>query len=131
VALGAGAAAGAVELILVHPDGANLVRPTAARPLTKPLISGMFAFMNISFDLPNEIEAALRAAAPDPSLAAKESLLVELYRQQHITQHQLAEALGLNRYEVDGLLKRHNVPLDLGVDDFRAEAAALRKHGQP
>jgi DNA-binding transcriptional ArsR family regulator len=90
----------------------------------------MLETMNISFDLPSEIEAALRSAGADPARAAKESLLVELYRQRHITHHQLGEALGLSRYEVDGLLKRHDIPLEISLEEFRAEAATLRDPGR-
>jgi hypothetical protein len=71
--------------------------------------------MNISFDV----------------LAAKEAVLVELFRQRHITHHQLGEALGLTRSEVDGVLKRHNVPLDLSLEAFHAQAASLRNPEQP
>lgn len=87
--------------------------------------------MNITIDLPNEIEAVLRSAGTDPSLAAKEALLVELYRQRGITHHQLGEALGLSRHEVDGVLKRHNVPLDLSLEEFHGEVASLESLGRP
>jgi hypothetical protein len=82
--------------------------------------------MNITFEIPTEIEEVLQSTGTDPGRAAKESLLVELYRQRRITHHQLGEALDLNRYEVDGVLKRHNVLLDLSLEDFDAEAASLR-----
>ncbi len=36
--------------------------------------------------------------------SAEEAYLVDLYRQERITHHQLAEALGLTRYETDGIL---------------------------
>ena len=85
--------------------------------------------MNINFEIPKDIEEALRAVASDPSQAAKESLLVELFRQRRITHHQLGEALHLNRYEVDGVLKRHNVTLDLSLEEFQTEANSLRNVG--
>jgi Uncharacterised protein family (UPF0175) len=40
---------------------------------------------------------------------AREAYLVELYRQDRITHHQLTQALGLSRLEGDGVLKRHKV----------------------
>jgi hypothetical protein len=83
--------------------------------------------MNVTFEIPTEIEEVLLSAGTDPSHAAKESLLVELYRERRITQRQLGQALGLNRYEVDGVLKRHNILLDLSLEDFNAEVASLRE----
>lgn len=63
--------------------------------------------MTISFERPQAIEQELRTGADDLSREAKEAFLIELYRQEKIAQHQLAEALGLDRYETDGALKRH------------------------
>jgi predicted HTH domain antitoxin len=83
--------------------------------------------MIISFEIPEDIEEHLRSAGADPNQTAKESLLVELYRQKQVTHHQISQALGLNRYEVDGLLKRYDVPLDLSIEEFRSEAASLRE----
>jgi hypothetical protein len=44
-----------------------------------------------------------------------------------MTHHQLAEALGLNRYETDGVLKRHGVEIDLSPEEFRSQADSLRE----
>ncbi len=52
--------------------------------------------MTVVLELPSDIEKVLRASGTDPSRAAKESLLVELYRQRQITHHQLGQALDLN-----------------------------------
>jgi len=57
---------------------------------------------------------------------AKEAFLVELYRRDRIAHHQLAEALGLDRYETDGVLKRHKVSPGVSSEEIRAQAAALR-----
>jgi len=65
--------------------------------------------MNISFEIPGEIEQELGGNGADISSEAREAFLVELYRQDRITHHQLAEALGLSRLETDGVLKRHKV----------------------
>ena len=83
--------------------------------------------MTISFEIPQDIEQRLRSAGADLNQTAKESLLVELYRQKQITHYQISQALGLSRYEVDGLLKRHDVPLDLSIEEFRSQAASLRE----
>jgi predicted HTH domain antitoxin len=82
--------------------------------------------MNISFDIPQAIEQELRTGGLDISREAKDAYLVELYRQERITHHQLAEALGLSRYETDGVLKRHKVWLELTPEELAAQAALLR-----
>lgn len=82
--------------------------------------------MSISFDIPQDIEQEIRTDGVDLSHEAKEAYLVELYRQERITHHQLAEALGLSRYETDGVLKRHKVWLELTPEELAAQAAALR-----
>jgi predicted HTH domain antitoxin len=58
---------------------------------------------------------------------AKELLLVDLYRKEQITHHQLATALGLNRYETDGVLKRHGVEMELSSDELQSQAELLRE----
>jgi predicted HTH domain antitoxin len=84
--------------------------------------------MNISFELPTDIERELNASnGTDLGQEAKEAYLVELYRQDRISHHQLAKALGLNRDETDGVLKRHRVPSGPAtVAELRAEVASLR-----
>ena len=49
----------------------------------------------------------------DLDRAAKEALLVELYRQERITSHELASALEIDRFAADELLGRHGVTEDL------------------
>ena len=82
--------------------------------------------MTISFEIPPQIAHELRADGADLGREAKEAFLVELYRQDRIAHHQLAEALGLDRYETDGVLKRHKVSPGLSAEEIRAQAAALR-----
>jgi hypothetical protein len=83
--------------------------------------------ITITFDIPDEIAELLAAAGVDIALAAKEAFLVELYRQESITCHELAQALGLCRYETDGVLKKHGVDYGLTLEEFRAEAESLHR----
>jgi hypothetical protein len=80
--------------------------------------------MTISFDLPRDITE--QANGTDLTAKAKEALLVELYREEKITQHQLGEALGLDDYETDGLLKQYGVGLDLTLEEFEGQRAFLQ-----
>jgi predicted HTH domain antitoxin len=82
--------------------------------------------MTITFEIPGEIVQELGSKGADLSGQAREAFLVDLYRQERITHHQLSEALGLSRYETDGVLKRHNVWLELTADELAAQAVSLR-----
>ena len=82
--------------------------------------------MAITFELPTAIEEQLRGEWSDFDAVAKESALVELYRQGKVTHHQLATALELDRFAVDALLKQHQVTEDLiSVDALAAQFAVL------
>lgn len=89
--------------------------------------------MPILIDLPAGIESHLRATLGDLDVAAKEALLVELYRQRKLTARQLSEALGISRFGTEALLKRHEVCHDVTRDDVIVESEGLRelraKHG--
>jgi predicted HTH domain antitoxin len=82
--------------------------------------------MTIQFEIPPGIEAQLRSGELDPAERAKELLLVDLYRREQITHHQLAESLGLDRDATDGLLRRHGVELEISPEEFEAQLDALR-----
>lgn len=69
--------------------------------------------MPVSFELPAHIEETLRRELGDLDQAAKEAALIELYRQGRVSRPDLAAALGLSRYETDGVLKRYGVTEDL------------------
>jgi hypothetical protein len=83
--------------------------------------------MAITFELPREIEKSLREEVGDLGQAAKEALLVDLYRQEKLTHHELATALGLSAMETDGVLKKHEVFLEMTAEDVIAESEGLRK----
>jgi hypothetical protein len=83
--------------------------------------------MTISFELPQSIEQHVGANTADVNREAKEAYLVELYRRRKISQHQFAEALGLTRVEADGVLKRHEVWLELTPEELADQAASLRE----
>jgi hypothetical protein len=83
--------------------------------------------MAITFTLPADIEQRLREEFGDLNAAAKEATLVELYRQDRLTHHQLATALGLDRFETEAVLKRHNVTEDLITpDEYNEQMSQLR-----
>jgi hypothetical protein len=87
----------------------------------------MTASTHISFEISKEVMDAIGKLGADASQAAKESFLVDLYRQGTISLRVLGAALGLARLEVDAILERHDVSSDLTLEEFRSEAASLQK----
>jgi hypothetical protein len=82
--------------------------------------------MTISFELPRDIEEQVRMNGADLNREAFELFVVELFRQDRITHHQLTEALGLSRLETDGVLKRHKISSGPTLEEIRAEIGSLR-----
>jgi len=84
--------------------------------------------MSVTFVLPESLEKELREKLGDLDRAAKEAALVELYRQERLTRHQLGQALDLSRFETDAVLKRHKVTEDLvGLHEHEEQMANLRR----
>jgi hypothetical protein len=63
----------------------------------------------IRIDLPAELEARLGRDMGDLGQAAKEALLIQAYRDDKLTHHELAVALGLDRFALDALLKNRKI----------------------
>ena len=84
--------------------------------------------MPVTFELPAELEQSLREEFPDLDRAAKEALVVELYRDGKISHYKLAQALGLDRHETEEVLKRHHVVEDLPTPpDLDSDRGALER----
>ena len=84
--------------------------------------------MSVSFQLPSTIEEQLRRELVDLDQVAKEAALVELYRQQKLTHHELATAIGLDRFETEALLWRHRVTEDcVSQEQLDKQLTTLRK----
>lgn len=80
--------------------------------------------MRIWLDLPDDVVAQLAEEGRDLSRAALEALAIDAYRTNRISAHQLCELLDIpSRYELDGFLKQHGVPLEYSVEDFEREGA--------
>jgi len=85
--------------------------------------------MAVTVELPADVEQRLRAQTPNLDFEAKEAMLVELYRQDKLTHHELSRALELDRFQTDAVLMKHNVTEDLPTDE--EHAAALHRLGMP
>jgi hypothetical protein len=71
----------------------------------------------VTFELPTEIEQNLRREFENLDEAAKEATLVEMYRRDKLSHHELSVSLGLTRLEAEAVLKRHNVTEDFATPE--------------
>jgi predicted HTH domain antitoxin len=84
--------------------------------------------MAVSFQLPNDLEQNLRHDLTDLDGEAKEALLVALYRRGKLSHYALSQALGLDRFETEDMLRKHNVTEDLGsVEEHLAEVRSVQE----
>lgn len=84
--------------------------------------------MPLTIQLPAELEHNLRREYGNLDQVAKEALLVELYRQDKLAHWELSQAMGLDRFETEALLKQHNVTEDLqSTEEYDAALSRLRE----
>lgn len=80
--------------------------------------------MRIWLELPDDVIEQLGEKGQDLSMAALEALAIDAYRMNRITGNQLCRLLQIpSRYDLDGFLKHHGVPLEYTAEDFEREAA--------
>jgi predicted HTH domain antitoxin len=65
--------------------------------------------LNITIDLPAELEKKLVRDTTDLSADVKEAYAVELFRRGLLDHYELSRVLGIDRFETDACLKRHEV----------------------
>jgi hypothetical protein len=83
--------------------------------------------MTVTLELPDDIAQAL-ASHGDLSRQALESLAVEGYRQEALTQLQVGKLLGLSRIETEDFLARHLDVYTYDPKEFRREGEVLEKY---
>jgi len=84
-------------------------------------IRPIYGTVRIWLDLPDAV-AQLAEEGRDLSRTALEALAIDAYRTNRITAHQLCQLLEIpSRYELDGFLKQHGVPLEYSIEDFERE----------
>jgi uncharacterized protein UPF0175 len=80
--------------------------------------------MRIWLDLPDDFVEQLAEKGQDLSKASLEALAIDAYRMNRISGYQLGQLLEIpSRYELDGFLKHHGVPLEYTIEDFERESA--------
>jgi hypothetical protein len=65
--------------------------------------------MAVTIQLPADVEQRLRSATPNLDAVFTEASAIEPFRQGRISHFELSKMLGLDRFETDACLKRHNV----------------------
>ncbi len=65
--------------------------------------------LNVTLDLPAEVEEKLRRETANLDADVKEAYALELFRRGKLSHCELSLVLGLDRFETDAYLKRHNV----------------------
>jgi predicted HTH domain antitoxin len=83
--------------------------------------------LTVTIELPAELERALRGSESDLGSAAKEALAVSLFRQGRLSHAELGRALGLDRFETEALLKRHQVTGGTTLADLEVDRSSLEQ----
>ncbi len=65
--------------------------------------------LNVSLDFPADLEDRLRRDNPNLAAEIKEIYVLELFRRGELSHYELSRVLGLDRFETDAWLKRHQV----------------------
>jgi len=82
--------------------------------------------LQVTFDLPTEVEEKLRRESPDLDADVKETYALELFRRGKLTHCKLSSVLGLDRFATDAYLKQHNVVEgSLTMADLEADRQTL------
>lgn len=84
--------------------------------------------MAVMIELPADVEQRLREATPDLDAQAKEAVALDLFRRGKLSHFELSKVLGLDRFETDAYLKRHNVyEGSLTMEDLEADRQTLEQ----
>jgi hypothetical protein len=81
----------------------------------------------IEIQLPDSLIRALGVEASELPRRSLEGLVVESYRSGRMTHAEVAEALGLNRWETDAFLKRSEAYRPLEPQEFANDLERLRE----
>jgi hypothetical protein len=82
--------------------------------------------LQVTFNLPAEVEERLRCDTPDLDVDVKEAYALELFRRGRLSHYELSLVLGLDRFATDAYLKQHNVVEgSLTMADLEADRQTL------
>ena len=84
--------------------------------------------LRVTLDLPADVEERLRRENPNLDADVKEAYALELFRRGKVSHYELSRILGLDRFETDAYLKRHNVfEGSLTMADLEADRETLER----
>ena len=84
--------------------------------------------MAVTIQLPADLEQRLRAEFEDFDKEAAETLGLELFRRGKLSHYELSRILGLDRFQTNAYLKRHNVlEGSLTMQDLDEQSQALER----
>ena len=82
--------------------------------------------MHVNFELPDDFARRLQAKWHDTlGHYAREHLIMEAYRDEILTSREVAEILGLNRFDVEALCKKYQIST-YTLDDFNRDGETLK-----
>lgn len=82
--------------------------------------------LKVTLDLPADLEERLRRDIQNLDSDVKEAYALELFRRGALRHYELSRMLGLDRFETDAWLKRHNVSEGaLTMADLQADRQTL------
>ncbi len=82
--------------------------------------------LKVTLDLPPDLEEKLRRETANLDSEVKEAYVLELFRRGKLSHYELSRVLGLDRFETDAYLKRHNVfEGSLTMEDLEADRRTL------
>jgi hypothetical protein len=83
--------------------------------------------MDVQIHIPDELASAILVDQPDLARAALESLALEGYRSQRMSEAQVRRLLGFRtRMQVHAFLKQHNVYLNYSVQELEQDLESLK-----
>ncbi len=65
--------------------------------------------LNVSINLPVDVQAVVRREVSDLDGATRELLLLDLYRGGVLSHYELSRGLGLDRFQTEALLKQRGI----------------------
>jgi hypothetical protein len=87
--------------------------------------------MQINLEIPDEISATFGSDPHSVRRAFLEGLALEGVRSGRLSRGQVRRLLGFEtRYEVDGFLKDHGVPVEESLEEVRDASERILAHGR-
>ena len=83
--------------------------------------------MAISFEQPTQVERRLSDAGPDLDRMEKIAVALDLFRNERITQYELGQMLGLDRFETNAMLvNRNEFAQCLTIEDIESDLRTIK-----